>query len=801
VVEAKREGIAFTFPESSHKHLKLSGTILTDKNIAQAITQVREYCDDGAIRYAIATNGYAWVIFRAIRDDVPWRNGFARVFPSPEYIASHFTDFWNLVSYDAIVSGSLDAEFGSRIVTPRRLDRILDDLYNADLPLRRNRLHSQLYPLIQAVFENIADQEPPEILKRCYVHTGSLRIVVQDLNTVITDSIPQFLLEEGAKPIHQTADTAGDFGTAVEEVLSTEDLHTGPSGHLYLLLGGIGSGKTTFIKRYQREVGKAVLENRALWFHLDFLEAPIDPHTVETFVWRRILEDLRIRYRQLNLETRRNIKQIFATEIEVLSQTVLRQPGMRGEQYQAALSPYLDKWQSDLSVYVPRLLRFAKQQRRLPIVIFIDNVDQLAPLYQAQVFLLSQRVARTVGSITILALREESYYTATLQKTLTAYTSRKFHIASPRFRSMIDYRIRFSLDILENSKGPIDYVLRDGITIDRGDIAQFLKIIETSIFQHNRNIARFIESLCFGNMRLALSMFSIFMTSGATDVDKMLNIYSRDGSYFVAFHEFVKSIMLSGRRYYKDSASPILNVFDCSAERNSSHFSSLRVLKVLLLRRGESTNEGQGYVDIGLLVSMSEDIFDNREDLIRTLNRLVVRQLVEVNTRSTDSITGASHVRVTSSGWYYWRFLVRSFSYIDLVLQDTPINDSETVKTLRSFVQQVDNLGDREEEKLTRMEVRYARVREFLLYLKLEEDREEKVFDLKRSGGIWATPFLPEIIGQIEREIEWITRRLKENRELFPEDIVVWTDESESALDGLDHGEEDVDVSVEETES
>ncbi len=142
---------------------------------------------------------------------------------------------------------------------------------------------------------------------------------------------------------------------------------------------------------------------------------------MEPFVWRRILEDLRTRYHHFNLETRRTIKRVFATETEVLSQTVLRQPGLRGEQYQAALSPYLDRWQADVSNYVPRLLRFAKTDRHLPVIVFIDNVDQLAPIYQAQVFLLAQRVSRTVGSITVLALREESYYTANLQKTLTAY--------------------------------------------------------------------------------------------------------------------------------------------------------------------------------------------------------------------------------------------------------------------------------------------------------------------------------------------------------------------------------------------
>ena len=151
-------------------------------------------------------------------------------------------------------------------------------------------------------------------------------------------------------------------------------------------------------------------------------------------------------------------------------------------------------------------------------------------------------------------------------------------------------------------------------------------------------------------MRMALEMFTTFLASGATDVDKMLTIYRRDGAYFVAFHEFVKSIMLGDRKYYKESASPVMNLFDCSADRNSSHFTGLRILRFLLSRRGETSREGQGYYEIARLVSALEDVFDNREDVIRALNKMVDRQLLEVNTRSTESIDGASHARVTSRG-------------------------------------------------------------------------------------------------------------------------------------------------------
>ena len=123
------------------------------------------------------------------------------------------------------------------------------------------------------------------------------------------------------------------------------------------------------------------------------------------------------------------------------------------------------------------------------------------------------------------------------------------------------------------------------------------------------------------------------------------------------------------------------------------------------------------------VIAFFEDVFDNAEDVVRTLDKLVYRQLIEANTRSTDSIVGASHVRVTSGGWYYSKFLAGLFAYLDLVLQDTPIDDPGVEEELRGSVFRVDNLADREIEKINRMAERFKRVGRFLEYLGEQEDR------------------------------------------------------------------------------
>jgi hypothetical protein len=82
------------------------------------------------------------------------------------------------------------------------------------------------------------------------------------------------------------------------------------TGELFLILGGIGAGKTTFLKRYRRTVGRELLDSKSIWFNVDFLKAPLDSSELESFVLTEILTQLRERYVSPHLETRRNIKRV-----------------------------------------------------------------------------------------------------------------------------------------------------------------------------------------------------------------------------------------------------------------------------------------------------------------------------------------------------------------------------------------------------------------------------------------------------------------------------------------------------------
>lgn len=758
VVEAKRAGKTFEVPANygrTHRY-KLNGAIRSERELYRAIEQAQTYCVERAVTDAVVTNGYAWIVYRALRKDLPWREGYALVFPSARYILDNFTQFWNLLSYDAIAVGSLDRALASGLGVPKAQFRVLSYYRpaDADAPLARNSLHTPLHAFVETVFRDIAEPDQEEQLRLCYVRDQSVETIDHDLKTVIRDSMPQFAREDGALPLVPGPNDAGFLGVEVSRAARLDD------GSVFLVLGGIGSGKTTLLKRFFNFVGKDSLEGRAIWFYLDLRAAPVDPLDIEDFVAQQILDQLRTRYGNLGLETRENLKQAYAAEIGALDTAILGAESLSGADYERRLSRYLEKWRDNVFDYARHLLVYARSSTG--VVLCIDNVDQWPADYQAVVFLMAQRIAQQMKAVTIVALREESYYVARIQKVWTAYNNRKFHISSPSFRTLIELRMQYLNWVL---RLPLEERKAKLRTRDPGDdvaIGRFFRIISNSIFKENRNIVRFIEALAYGNMRDALDMFSMFLYSGAIDVDKMLAIYSREGGYTVPFHEFAKAIMLGERAHYRESSSRIINIFDRGPEGLSSHFTAMRLLKALLENTQTSSPEGRGFVPVADVIRMFADVFGDEQDVIYQANRLLRARLLQVDTRS-DSIDGARFLRATSGGWYYARYLCNKFAYLDLVSEDTALDNRGVVESLWDLSQEINRIRgsyvDSEDERVHKLDLRFRRVDTLIRHFEKMEGDERAAFGLKSRVGIVAEPVMTSVATTYRAEQAFIKER------------------------------------------
>lgn len=741
VVEAKAAGESFVIPyRKSHvaARLKINGVLRSNQALQGALVQAQRYCSDRGMRYGVVTNGYSFVVFRALVDGSPWREGEAIVFATPKVLEEDFTTFWNLLSYEAVRAGRLDDSFRATASVSRGYHRPISRIVNADATYARNPINTALRPYVEKYFGDIASQDELEVLEHCYIHSQPLQIIDRDLSMIIQDGIPRFAAH-AVQILTDEVDQGGPIEADLRRVLSQEPL----PGTAILLMGGIGAGKTTFLRRFFTFVARDLVRSGgpAVLALINFLGAPELPDELDGFLWNRLNELLR--NQDPVLTSRQALEEMCTAQIHLIRETF----GGSGD-CDLKIAEMLFAFGSDPQKFSQESIRYYLRRGRMPIVVF-DNVDQLGVAAQTKIFTTAEWFANHLGCMSILVMREESYCVAQLRKQLTAYTIRPYHLSSPSFREMIRVRIDFATRHAASQ--------RDSAPFDQSkqthgnQLLDFFEVLRCSVFDRNKNIARLIEAVSFGNMRLALLLFNNFIISGATNTPEILERFRASGGYSVPFHQFAKSVVLGDYRYYKQSRSLVLNLFDLTEARNASHFSTLRILNFTAGNFG-ARKTPEGFIDLQVLVNAMVDEFDNEEDTLRTIGKLIElnRQLLELDTRRGDSLEGADSVRITSAGQYYVHYLANAFAYLDLVWHDTPLATLGICETLARAMPEVD------------MTKRFARVDVFLDYLDGQEQGELRGRNLPQSGSAFYGPFLPRIRAQYEREKAFIRKRFRQ---------------------------------------
>ena len=87
------------------------------------------------------------------------------------------------------------------------------------------------------------------------------------------------------------------------------------------------------------------------------------------------------------------------------------------------------------------------------------------------------------------------------------------------------------------------------------------------------------------------------------------------------------------------------------------------------------------------------------------------------------------------------------------------------------------------------MEIRFSRVQLFVDYLRREEDAEHAAKDLVSLGGVIGERIVPDIAAAVQRQVDWIGQRVRQNRERIKDDVVIVGSDVEEDVLELDDDE------------
>jgi hypothetical protein len=711
VVEAKRESIGFVLPlDLDHGTCALAPLIAdrANKALRDAMQQVIHYASLRGVAPCVVTNGYQWVAFLGTRTDgVAPLAGKALIFPSLASIREHFVTFYNCLSYAGIRSKRIFTELSIGSAAPPA--PLSASLLNYPGIKRRNPLQSNLQIMGEIMLEDMPQEERYSdlFLRECYASSGALSSYAEISRELLTSRNAALLDEIGA------TEAPASLKTGVNPALSDEALAAAASHRPIVLLGGVGSGKSTFIQHLIKVDAQAVFQD-AIAISVDYGRGATFQSPSEYAVDRIravLLEDFSIDIDDFDF-----VKDLYRRDLQRFDRGVYGQLREIDEPaYMRRRIEHLERILDNRAEHLRRSITRITKTRRQQVVVFLDNVDQRDHHDQNQVFLAANELASSWDATVFVTLRPETYFESQRYGAVSGYHPRVFAISPPRSDVMLQKRIDFALRVLET--GGDVRTAGGGLGISSDSLAAFLRVLEHN-FSRNRPLLALIDNLAGGNMRRALDFVTQFIGSGHVDTGKIIAVETHSPrEYFIPLHEFLRSLIHGDGEHYDPQTSPIANLFSLDRPESRNHFLLPTALDYIL-SKGDASDSA-GYVRLDEVYGHLQGRGFSLDAITFSINYIARFRLIETPLSDKD-VTNAERCRITTVGAYTLRNLPSLFTYCDAMIVDTPILHPEP----RSAIRDVHSLPERLE-----------RVRTFLAYL----DGCWEESGLQGQGWSWPT--------------------------------------------------------------
>ncbi|UOQ72109.1 hypothetical protein [Hymenobacter cellulosilyticus] len=258
VVEAKRAGASFPNPSFKSK-LKLNGTVLGQGEIADAIKQAENYALEKEADIVVVTNGVCWCFYSAVNKT---QETYANIlFPFDKY--GHAEQLFDIFSLVRVSNKSLDS-LNNKPISPE--NRLINISNYKSMRIDRNSIAEYITPALDNALYADALLENTDALGECFVSTESRTKYDSVLRMHLADPKPNiFDQNNSAKRIKKDKPDGDHIGNILKAPKATF------APPVTLLIGSVGSGKSTFLKHFELISGKELLnKTKSHWIYIDF---------------------------------------------------------------------------------------------------------------------------------------------------------------------------------------------------------------------------------------------------------------------------------------------------------------------------------------------------------------------------------------------------------------------------------------------------------------------------------------------------------------------------------------------------
>ncbi|WP_404356229.1 type I restriction endonuclease [Methylotuvimicrobium sp. KM1] len=547
--------------------------------------------------------------------------------------------------------------------------------------IQSNTFASDLAPLLRRYFDPDVTATSQEIIERAYCSSTEVTQYNATLESLLKDRVPK---QSDITKITTSKKHASELDGALKGAYCERRNNPDP---FILLLGGVGSGKTTFVQRYFNHLIEKEIRDNIIYVVVNFNNASDSLDDVEKWVCQEIIDRLVDVYGEEFLSSE-NLDRYFAPDIRLLK----RGPLSRLEEadkleFAKIISTKLIEWFDDPIKLCSGIMRFYSGDKDIPVVVVFDNVDRRDREQQLKIFQTVQWFRNKNKCFSILSLRDETYDAFRNQPPLDAFLKPfAFRISSPRFINVVKKRLELVIEYLtEQSDKNLEYELPNGITIHypATKLGKYLFSIYRSIFDPSRKVSVMLEALSGKNIRRALEIFTEILISGYISENLIFGITEGNGKGIPEWL-IIRVLMRTNYRYYSRNHGYIYNIFSTpGSSSTANNFLVPEILEYLARnRKNTSSYSIEGYMYVQDILEYMSGMGYVKEDVMWALEELLVSNLISADHQRNKGIREIDYIKITASGYYHIRLISSRSEYLSNVPFDTYIYNYDIAKKI-----------------------------------------------------------------------------------------------------------------------
>ncbi len=558
-------------------------------------------------------------------------------------------------------------------------------LLRARIPV--NRFAADLSPVLRRYFASAYEEESREIVEFAYVSSAEVTEYDHVLEALLKDHLA---LRRGTVVQELQPSRYGEGH--VERAISEFDTLRPVAGHLQILQGGVGSGKSLFVRRYKELLQHPDLADRTRWAVINFNSSPPDLSQAQIWLCKAFVEAFERENPQLDISSREVLRGVFSRKLQKRKSIYEELERASQEAAAVARADDLRKWQDDYEEYSRGIADYVLGSRREILLVVMDNVDRLDLKNQLAAFQLALWFMQRTRSFVVLQMRDETYDRYKDMPPLDAFKSGIiFHISPPRFVDVVKKRLELALAYLTvNAQDQQTYAIETGLRISypKSALGEFLHKLYSDVFDRKRNISRVLEALAGRNIRRALDMFVSIITSGHLSEMAITSTVLGDRAVPISERQILKILMRTEYRFFSDRSGFLTNVFACDQDwQKPDNFLLIEILYFLARSRKQKGQIGlEGYFSCKQITHELQRLGYVPDDVLAGLNLLLKRELIGADHMNFNVVGLDDSVRILASGFMHVRILVGRIEYLHGVIPTTPIFEPETAARLAEVV-------------------------------------------------------------------------------------------------------------------